>query len=400
MTNWRVAKSLLTLRDQVNTMYPNRDKSNDGTIGDERHAASKSEHNPDANGVVRAMDISNDPVKGIASQKLAEILVANRDPRILYIISNKKIISSEVSPWVWRPYTGTNPHDHHVHISVVSDPKLYDDTSNWQLGTQPTPVVEGRFTKVTATEFGGKSDPNTSAYDNHVITDTEFGVALPARVTGKKVKVYKDGKSVVCSIVDVGPWNTNDPYWTTNSRPQAETGKDTRGRKTNLAGIDLTTAAAKAIGLSGKGLVDWEFIEASNNKETKMTETTVKAVDKTPVKTTDKAGVQQEVAQVKTFDTAPVEQKEMGWLDTILGGSLLQGKKTVIGITGAVASTVAMVTGAFNDYSGVANALPTLLTLFSGFAGLGLAAKLERGLAIAQQVRVLLSKLPATKGSK
>jgi hypothetical protein len=32
------------------------------------------------------------------------------------------------------------------------------------------------------------------------------------------------------------------------------------GRKTNRAGIDLTLAAAKAIQIDGKGLVDWDFI--------------------------------------------------------------------------------------------------------------------------------------------
>ncbi len=66
--------------------------------------------------------------------------------------------------------------------------------------------------------------------------------------------------SVDCAIVDVGPWNTDDPYWENDERPQAETGVDRRGRATNGAGIDLTPAAAKAIGLAGKGKVDWEFI--------------------------------------------------------------------------------------------------------------------------------------------
>jgi hypothetical protein len=74
-------------------------------------------------------------------------------------------------------------------------------------------------------------------------------------VTGKS-----SGVSVNCDIVDVGPWNTNDPYWQTGARPQAESGTDTTGRKTNKAGIDLTLAAAQAINLDGKGLVDWEFI--------------------------------------------------------------------------------------------------------------------------------------------
>ncbi len=119
-----------------------------------------------------------------------------------------------------------------------------------------------RFTGITATVFGGSSDPNTSAYDNHEIDDEEFGVALPARFTGArpKVRVFYGDKSVDCSIVDVGPWNTNDEYWKTNSRPQAETGVDNSGRTTNHAGIDLTPAAALALGINGKGVVDWMFI--------------------------------------------------------------------------------------------------------------------------------------------
>lgn len=44
--DWRVAKSLLVLRDQVNKMAPNRNKASDGTIGDETHQSHNSDHNP------------------------------------------------------------------------------------------------------------------------------------------------------------------------------------------------------------------------------------------------------------------------------------------------------------------------------------------------------------------
>ncbi len=139
--SWRVAKSLLTLRDQVNALYPNRDKSSDGTIGDERHQATHSEHNPDDNGVVRAMDISNDPAHGVVSDKIAHALIDSRDPRIMYVISNSKICSATVHPWEWRDYGGSNPHDHHFHISVVADPAKYDDTRPWT-AIGATPLVQ------------------------------------------------------------------------------------------------------------------------------------------------------------------------------------------------------------------------------------------------------------------
>jgi hypothetical protein len=89
-------------------------------------------------------------------------------------------------------------------------------------------------------------------------------VALPFRFTGARpmVRVTSKAASVVCPIVDVGPWNINDPYWQAGTRPQAESGTDMTGRKTNRAGIDLTLAAAKAIQIDGKGLVDWEFVQS------------------------------------------------------------------------------------------------------------------------------------------
>jgi hypothetical protein len=261
---WRLAKSLETLRSQVNAKWPGRDKSSDGTIGDAAHQATNSDHNPNSAGVVTAMDITHDPAHGIDARKLAEVLVASRDPRIKYIISNAQIVSSTVSPWQWRPYTGANAHRAHVHISVAGD---YDDTRPWNLGGTEQKVL-GRQYGITCTYFGGSSDPNTSAYDGHLITDKEYGVALPYKFKGErpKVRVFKGGKSVDCEIVDVGPWNINDPYWETGKRPQAESGTDTTGRRTNLAGIDVTPAVDRALGLNGKGLVDWEFITADTDE--------------------------------------------------------------------------------------------------------------------------------------
>ena len=112
--------------------------------------------------------------------------------------------------------------------------------------------------------FGGQQ----SAY-GPAIDDTKPGVALPFRFTGARPRVRvmgkRNGVSIDCDIVDVGPWNINDPYWETGARPQAESGTDlgqvsSQPRKTNKAGIDLTLAAATATQIDGKGLVDWQFI--------------------------------------------------------------------------------------------------------------------------------------------
>ena len=137
---WRVAKSLEILRTEVNLKWPGRNKDSDGTIGNAEHASRASDHNPwvedGAMGVVTAMDITHDPAHGLDSEQLAEALRRATDPRIKYIISNRKIASGteqDHPAWVWRPYTGTNPHNHHVHISVKSDKPHYDATGPWPL---------------------------------------------------------------------------------------------------------------------------------------------------------------------------------------------------------------------------------------------------------------------------
>ncbi len=273
---FRLAKSLVTLRAQVDAAHPGRAKFNDGWIGDTAHQARKSDHNPNGAGVVQAVDFSHDPAHGFDSYAFADMLRQKRDPRIKYVISNSRIMSSSVNAWEWRPYSGADAHAHHVHISVSDNPARYDDDHSWDIDAitvAPPPPLHthdeepqptGRMTGITATVFGGAGDPNRSAYDNHLIGDAELGVALPAHIVMRPaVRVIRGEKSVVCRIVDVGPWNTDDPYWVHGARPQAESGTDRRGRHTNHAGIDLTPAAAKALGVDGKGIVDWEFINAS-----------------------------------------------------------------------------------------------------------------------------------------
>lgn len=137
MANWRVAESLKTLKAQLNTAFPNRSKASDGSIGDLAHASRKSDHNPNPAGVVTAIDITHDPRAGVNCHELAEQLVKSGDPRIKYLIWNSRIKLGRAS---WTAYRGTNRHDHHLHISVVTDPKLYDSRDEWKLSFSPTPV--------------------------------------------------------------------------------------------------------------------------------------------------------------------------------------------------------------------------------------------------------------------
>jgi len=131
----RRAKATETLLAQVNEACPARNKGSDGWIGDAAHAASKSDHNPNSAGVVQAQDITHDPKNGLDSHKFAEYLRNHKDKRIKYVISNRKIFSGNAGPqpWAWRSYSGKNPHDAHVHVSVGDSAALYDDKSLWDI---------------------------------------------------------------------------------------------------------------------------------------------------------------------------------------------------------------------------------------------------------------------------
>lgn len=139
---WTLAGSLVTLRNEFDRAHPNRPKASDGTIGDPAHAARTSDHNPDANGVVRAWDCT--ALDETKPHPLAEWIAANRPPRVKYVISRGRIMKSYTSSsgpaWTWLPYTGINGHFHHCHVSVTAAP-WGDDPAPWGYpGGIPKPV--------------------------------------------------------------------------------------------------------------------------------------------------------------------------------------------------------------------------------------------------------------------
>lgn len=136
-TPWRVAYSLGNnssegLLGEINKHAPNRSKSSDGGVGDAAHASRNSDHNPfiiyKKMGIVRARDFTHDPMRGFNSYQFARSVVKSRDKRIKYVISNGEIWTPARG---WYTYTGSNPHDHHAHVSVSETPALFDDKSDW-----------------------------------------------------------------------------------------------------------------------------------------------------------------------------------------------------------------------------------------------------------------------------
>jgi hypothetical protein len=136
--SWRLARSLETLRNQLNAKYPRRDRKSDGTIGDARHQAKKSDHNP-RDGVVTAFDITEDFKNGPDLPKLLPMLL--KDRRVKYVIYEGKLYkpNGEVQK--------NSGHTQHMHVSVLWDRR--DEAQDWVLapsGSAAQPTATPRQT--------------------------------------------------------------------------------------------------------------------------------------------------------------------------------------------------------------------------------------------------------------
>jgi hypothetical protein len=115
---------------------------------------------------------------------------------------------------------------------------------------------------VKATREGLTNAITASGYriDDHV----PF-LALPSkRALGMFVRLRNpaNNKTALAVVLDVGPWNEHDDgYVFGPNQPQAESGKDTWGRRTNRAGIDLGAKLWDQLGMLDNTDVQWEFVE-------------------------------------------------------------------------------------------------------------------------------------------
>jgi hypothetical protein len=109
------------LKDATTT-WPDRKRESDGIMGDPAHQARKSDHN-DGN----AFDLTHDVAHGVDCRVLSRLVM--RDARVKYVIFNREIFKTYKPAEGWRPYTGSNPHNHHMHVSIKTESR--DDVSPW-----------------------------------------------------------------------------------------------------------------------------------------------------------------------------------------------------------------------------------------------------------------------------
>lgn len=129
MADWYLNRALTNFRNAVNSAYPNRDKASDGTVGDPAHQASSSDHNPDLDGSVDAWDMDVDLRSGNDAKAIEELKqVFQRHPAGRYWIHNRQIAERK-NGWRRDKYTGSNPHDKHIHWN--SEPTQENSTVPW-----------------------------------------------------------------------------------------------------------------------------------------------------------------------------------------------------------------------------------------------------------------------------
>jgi hypothetical protein len=109
---------------QATAIAPLRMKASDGLLPSNAHLKQSpaSDHNTGL-----AVDLTHDPKHGINCEEIFEKL--KEDKRVKYLIFKGRIWSKEKSKLGNRRYTGSNPHNKHLHISIES--AMATDTSPW-----------------------------------------------------------------------------------------------------------------------------------------------------------------------------------------------------------------------------------------------------------------------------
>jgi len=94
-----------------------------------------------------------------------------------------------------------------------------------------------------------------------IIRAGDLFVALPhPSALRRDVELRYGTRALVVPVLDVGPWNTSDDYWSSGQRPAAEHGRGAYRTPVNSAGIDLSDATFALLGLRDNDWVEWRFV--------------------------------------------------------------------------------------------------------------------------------------------
>ncbi len=118
--------------NDATTRFPNRSRASDGIMGDAAHQRRRSDHN-----MGNAFDLTHDPTNGVDCNALSRLVIS--DERVTYVIWNRQIYNRSRAGEGWRPYSGSNPHTHHMHVSIQSGARNNLAAWAWSPGSAPIP---------------------------------------------------------------------------------------------------------------------------------------------------------------------------------------------------------------------------------------------------------------------
>lgn len=200
--SWVLVPGLVALRNEFDALAPDRDRASDGSVGDQRHKDSTSDHNiddgpdqgstpsedADSRPEVHAIDVDADLRKpGWSMQGAVNVIVhrhrTGADDRLQNVIYNRKIYSRSWG-WTARAYTGDNPHDKHAHFSSRYTTAQESDTRRWGLlaADQGDDLMDAAEFYASAAR-GARGDVNATAADrtnrNNAVQVFRFALGLP-----------------------------------------------------------------------------------------------------------------------------------------------------------------------------------------------------------------------------
>jgi len=172
-------------------------------------------------------------------------------------------------------------------VIVMINGEQFNNSPPTEPPETPAAEVPANQQDIITTVFGGAADDEYSAYGPYdsqgrgpYLNDSDYYVSLPWTISGAgrdgdinvKVTNRANGKALVGWVGDKGPWFVDDNYTATGDRPLAEQCYEAgepcprgpnQGTVPNGAGIDISPAMARDLGISGKGKVDWVFVDSA-----------------------------------------------------------------------------------------------------------------------------------------
>jgi hypothetical protein len=206
---WRLAPCLVKLVEEMEERAPGRNTASDGSIGDLAHSSRTSDHNPDENGWVKALDISDDPGNlqaGMIYDRddfdpdvFGEMLRLRRDRRVSYYISDDRIFDTDgANAWQWREYEGTNEHRSHAHLSVKA--AFVNDTSTWFPDSEEDDMTPEQASQLNAifVEQRAHRGATDEQFRQVVARLDKLEAAVPAARTTKQI--YATVKNIATKV--------------------------------------------------------------------------------------------------------------------------------------------------------------------------------------------------------